>query len=642
MSNWREEIIKKIQYLDKHLVFVRDLDLLMDDENLIKLVSDLGYDVVRYEDSIYFRFFYEKELLEMNDTKLLVYSNDDVIFPYDLTITSAIITINMAIIFPKFSASILRKMNREELDALYTVHEQYQGSSNDYHTLEFIVKKLYKLPFEIVDSEVELFKVLLSMHYRNIEVPLVVKEFLHEIWKGISGFSILPLKQLIYSSSYFNKYIEDQWQQIVDDYSDISNNKIFEIPHKYVAHPFENNDVRRLMNDLFLDGTLSKVKFNNANILPKWSLYGIEINQDASIRQRLEFLHSKIIENLLVINTYKDWLVIVNLLSEYNNISVKLNDKDQDGLSQSLLSQVNETFHRWMLEQYQTLISLAPFPKPKMVHHIPHAICASKNNNEKIALIVLDGMSYFQWKVIKQTLMKFNFSFEENGVFAWVPTITSISRQAIFSGKLPLSFSNTLSTTASEEKQWKEFWDNQGILKQYVAYQKGLGKETYIKDNILALKRSSIKVYGAVVDIIDKLIHNAVLGEKGLESQLQLWLDSQYLVNLLLDLHKAGFTIYLTSDHGNTTCKGIGRISEGVLVDQRGERVRVYNDKTLYTTSRDKINSIPWTGIGLPKDYHVLLAKYGESFTTKGEEIFSHGGISIEETIVPFIKVQPK
>src|SRR5699024_7068388 len=124
-------------------------------------------------------------------------------------------------------------------------------------------------------------------------------------------------------------------------------------------------------------------------------------------------------------------------------------------------------------------------------------------------------------------------------------TLTSVSRQAIFSGNTPLTFGKYITTTASEEKGWKAFWEEHGILKQYVTYQKGLGAEAYDRTKIKGLSRKATKVYGAVVDVIDQFTHHAVLGEKSIISQLQLWLESNYLENLLSDLQRARFTIFI-------------------------------------------------------------------------------------------------
>ncbi|MEV5114453.1 BREX-3 system phosphatase PglZ [Peribacillus frigoritolerans] len=644
MSSWREEVLKKFQNQNSALVLVHDEDYLLNDELIVGQLKEYGYDLVRFEDSVSFRYLYEQKYRRREDEwKLIVYTNEDCVFPYEFSQKGFSLSIQIGSIFPKFSAPILRSMNREDFDALFAVHAQYQGSSSDKETLEYIVKQLYKIPYEMIDSEVELYKLLLSLHYRQKEVSITVQKFLIGQFEKVPAFKPLRLEELISSSAFFYSFIEEQWAILAEEYNTFQNEQALERREEYESHPFANHGVRRLMNDLFLEGILSKVKGVSAEHLPDWMKIGIEVEaKQGDIRHKLLHINEKIDGRLADIKLYKDWIEIAELAAEYKYNAFESMDTGYDEEAEKVMMKVNHSFQDWMLKQFHTLTSLPPFPSPKMVHHIPHTIQARKTNNEKVALLVLDGMNFVQWKQVKNYLKDYDFSFEENGVFAWVPTLTSISRQAIFSGNVPYTFGNTIKTTNSEEKYWKAFWENQGILKQYVAYQRGLGKEDYNRNTIQALKRSSVKVYGAVIDVIDQFTHHAVLGEKSLVSNLSLWLQTNYLVQLLIDLLNEQYTIYLTSDHGNTNAKGVGRISEGVLVDQKGERVRIYSDRTLYEDSLSKINSIPWSNVGLPDDYYVLLSQYKEAFVTKEENIVTHGGISIEEVIIPFVKVQQK
>ncbi|WP_338472807.1 BREX-3 system phosphatase PglZ [Niallia sp. XMNu-256] len=644
MSSWREEVLKKFQNLNSALVLVYDMDYLLNDEEIVDVLKALGYEIFRFEDSVSFRYLYEQHYRNLEDQwKLIVYSNEDLVFPYEFLQKGFLLHLHIGSIFPKFSAPILRSMNRENFDALFTVHTQYQGSSSERETLDYIVKRLYKIPYELIDSEVELYKLLLSLHYGQKEMPEVVQTFLFEKFEKIAVFKDLPLKEMISSSASFYSFVEKQWASLVADTIATQNGQALEKREDYQSHPFANHDIRRLMNDLFLEGLLAKAKDVPIELVPDWMKTGIEEKGTyEEMVQKLKHISEKIEHKLSTIKWYKDWLELADLVAEYRYTVLESADAGYNQETEKLMVKVNKRFQEWMLHQYHTLTSLPPFPKPKMVHHIPHTVHAHKADGEKVALLVLDGMSFVQWKQVKNDLKKHGFAFEESGVFAWVPTLTSVSRQAIFSGNVPYTFGNRIKTTSSEEKYWKAFWESKGILKQYIAYQRGLGREEYNPQHIHALKRSSVKVYGAVIDVIDQFTHHAVLGEKSLVSNLTLWLESDYLVQLLLDLMAEKFTIYITSDHGNTNAIGIGRISEGVLVDQKGERVRIYSDRTLYADSLSKVDAIPWSNIGLPDDYYVLLSQYGEAFVSKGEKVVTHGGISLEEVIVPFVKVQQK
>jgi len=114
-----------------------------------------------------------------------------------------------------------------------------------------------------------------------------------------------------------------------------------------------------------------------------------------------------------------------------------------------------------------------------MVHHIARHLAGLRESDglPKLALVVVDGMALDQWVLIRRELTRQRpkWRFDEGSAFAWVPTITSVSRQAIFSGKAPLYFPSSIYGTAKEENLWEQFWADHGLPIQEVAYLKGLG-----------------------------------------------------------------------------------------------------------------------------------------------------------------------
>lgn len=646
MTNWRAEVTKLFDYQQDSFFLVNDSDYLLNDEEILKFFDQHGFQVIRFEDSISFRYYYESQyryLLENNEVKIILYSNesDSDIFPYDFLSKGQSIYLSINQIFPRFSPTIIKQLDKEDLDVLYSVQNQFQGTTSDKDTTEFILKSVFKIAHELIDSNVDLYKLLFTMHYGKKDIPLSFREYLINQLLNKPGLTGMVFADLICSTQYFYQHIDKEWERFVKELESNNENIPIEETQIYKSHPFANSDIRRLMNDLFIEGVLHKIKVGKNIDYPSWMKFGIEYDKGEFSKEVIESLQNRILERLQKVSRYKDWIAIMDNLGEYKSLALQTKQdnylKDASQLSQT----VNEKFEHWMINNYHSLASLPPFPKPKMVHQIVHNLASSGRDDQldKIALIVMDGMSFTQWKVIKQYLSRSGLHFEENGVFAWVPTLTSISRQSIFSGQIPVMFSDFIRTTVKEENHWKLFWGDHGYLKQYVQYQKGLGKENYRKEQISAFKRPNIRIYGAVVDVIDGFVHGASQGEKSIMAELEIWLKTNYLQYLLSDLLKAKYTVYMTSDHGNTESVGIGRISEGVLVNQKGERVRVYTDKRIYEDSAKEIDSISWSRVGLPEDYHVLLAKYGQAFVNQNERIVSHGGISMEEVIVPFIKV---
>ncbi|MGB3655941.1 MAG: BREX-3 system phosphatase PglZ, partial [Rivularia sp. (in: cyanobacteria)] len=226
----------------------------------------------------------------------------------------------------------------------------------------------------------------------------------------------------------------------------------------------------------------------------------------------------------------------------------------------------------------------------------------------------------------------------DEAVFAWIPTITSVSRQTIFAGKPPMYFPKSLNTTAKEESFWKQYWIERGFNIPEIAYIKGLGEA----DSISLVEEISPKtrVLGLVVDKVDKIMHGMQLGTAGMHNQVRQWAELGFMSNLLDLLLDNGFQIFLTSDHGNIEATGIGQPKEGATAELRGERVRIYQNSTLRTNVKNQFpNAIEWRNLGLPPEYLPLLAPSRQAFIREGEKIVAHGGTSLEELVVPFIGI---
>jgi hypothetical protein len=143
-----------------------------------------------------------------------------------------------------------------------------------------------------------------------------------------------------------------------------------------------------------------------------------------------------------------------------------------------------------------------------------------------------------------------------------------------------------------------------------------------------------------VVDTIDEIVHGAVLGKRGIAAQVESWCESGFVDHLFSLLLDKGFHIYLTSDHGNVEAVGQGRPNQGVTSELRGERVRTYRSETLAAESAAaNTNTYRLDVAGLPANFMTLFAGGRAAFMQQGEPAVVHGGISVEELLVPFVKI---
>jgi len=175
-------------------------------------------------------------------------------------------------------------------------------------------------------------------------------------------------------------------------------------------------------------------------------------------------------------------------------------------------------------------------------------------------------------------------------------------------------------------------------------YQKNLGTDDDVTVLIDQLSDHRLRSVGLVINTVDDIMHGMKLGSEGMHNQVKLWAESGYLPKLINALIDYGFSVHITSDHGNVEATGCGKISEGAVADSRGERARVYQTETLRDeifkkTENESRSAILWPQIGLPSDYWSIVMSERQAFVSNNQNIVGHGGIAIEEVIVPYIKI---
>jgi hypothetical protein len=172
-------------------------------------------------------------------------------------------------------------------------------------------------------------------------------------------------------------------------------------------------------------------------------------------------------------------------------------------------------------------------------------------------------------------------------------------------------------------------------------YAKGLGDRSLEEDVFDLLSHPKAKVAGLVMDKVDKIMHGMELGTAGMHNQVRQWAQLPHLSSLLDLLLDRGFGICLISDHGNIEAKGCGSPAEGAVADLRGQRGRIYPDAILRRNVKERFPAaLEWEPVGLPDDYLALLAPARQASVQEEKRIVSHGGISVEELIVPLVQIE--
>lgn len=246
-----------------------------------------------------------------------------------------------------------------------------------------------------------------------------------------------------------------------------------------------------------------------------------------------------------------------------------------------------------------------------------------QSNFHKIALICFDGMGWAEWLILQQHLTKKGFKFNVSPQFALVPTITSISRTAIFSGSYNLGFEKY----PNDRKHFIDYWQ--------------AGESAFIEEDSLKSKELlvGIKYVGMIYSFFDKLAHGMSF-PKDSESKkiyfdsINSYLRESRVEDTLKILSDDGFKIFICSDHGSVLATGNGKKIEKYLIDKNSKRATIIDKSILNKFIEEQKYEIPFV-----ENKIVVFAKNRELFSTKDKIALSHGGVTVEELVVPFIEV---
>ena len=287
------------------------------------------------------------------------------------------------------------------------------------------------------------------------------------------------------------------------------------------------------------------------------------------------------------------------------------------------INRLNTVFQNFIGQDFRDLHSRSWRKQPYAVSRILDYIRDQKL--EKVALLVVDGMSFLQWRLLAERLDAQNRVYTEGVTFAFVPTITAWSRQAIFRGDLP-----DLQNTRSEEALFKAYWSQNGESR--VSFQ----KVSFLKNDNPPIDHQ--RIVGIVTNDLDELMHAEKMGEDHLLDNTEKWLDNRNnsLIDLIEKLKTARYTVFLTADHGNVEAYGIGNLnltSRNVSISRSKRHIffseTVLQDRFLASLGEQRVQTY---------EQSVFL-QHQEAFCPTNETVVTHGGSHFWEVLVPFIKI---
>ena len=425
---------------------------------------------------------------------------------------------------------------------------------------------------------------------------------------------------------WFEKEIkasEDNWAVIVtdDSYVPYDIRKVFyevRLSLNTVFPKLDDTVLREHIADLDIIGfTYGEVFSDKRSTRDTERFISDAVFSAANIKKYLEFRELVLTERLSssgkAIN-YSEWIDIAQIKAAAEVYAARARLPVKWGF-------VDDAFAAFALGDYSKLSgqasSVAPTILPKVFDYMA---------KDKAALIVMDGMSLFDFNILARYFD--GIKYEQQCSYALIPSTTNISRQCLLTGKYPIQLENPF-TLSKEEKGFYEAAAEHGYSKQQALYARGYDVQLSPFTKLLAV----------IINDVDDIVHGQQQGRPGMYNDITLLAKSGRLQILIRSLHKSGFTVYLTSDHGNTSCRGIGAMRTGVEVETKAKRMLILKDFA-DVSSEISENTVEYPGYYLDKNYKYLICKNGVSFDSKNSDVMTHGGITLDEVIVPFIKIK--
>ena len=429
-------------------------------------------------------------------------------------------------------------VERSDLDALYAAQtlDPPPRPLGDVQTSGFVLRHVFRIAPETIRREPDLFQILLRRHYGGLRIPPMLDNHLLRLLSQNPMFAGWPLHEILSDREAFFAFLQERWPSFLDRQT--SDDRSIHEPAVCmeteslrfpgpIEIPFEHRDLRVYIDNLFLEGFLEPVTHPNADRLAgSWEIAGIKTDAEADLKRRLEGL-LKVVEQSVPGGDarHQDWLTFARRWAHVNALVFGRDGgpsaEDAQAHYRSVRDRIDVAFTAWLKERFGTLHNQPPLP-PVLTHHVPRMLARTLEEpaDAKVAMVLMDGLSLDQWATVRDVLadQRPSLRFREDALFAWIPTLTMVSRQACFSGCPPLYFPASIHTTDREPSAWQRFWLNEGLPAAAVDYAKNLRDDPDVNHVAELVSHHRIRALGLVVDAVDRIMHGMTLGQPGMHN----------------------------------------------------------------------------------------------------------------------------
>ena len=367
--------------------------------------------------------------------------------------------------------------------------------------------------------------------------------------------------------------------------------------------------------------------------------------------------------------SFQDWVDVYKRLVHWE-LELSSTDSNMNEMLKMQKEEANNGFTKYIKQNYLDWVDTTMQERPLMSPDIfKKKIFPLLNDSNKVFLIVIDNFRYDQWRMLAQEIGDM-FDIEEDIYMSILPTATQYARNAIFSGLMPNKIAEMFPDlwVDEDEEEGKNLNESPLIQTQIERFRRhdtysyhkindSIGAEKFL-EKLNTLQKNDLNVL--VINFIDmlshartesKMVRELANNESAYRSITLSWFRHSILSELFKQLSQSDYKIIITTDHGSIRVskpiKIIGdRNTNTTLRYKLGKNLN-YDSKEVLTIKEPKKALLPApnlstsyvfasgdTFFAYPNNYNYYVSYY--------KDTFQHGGISMEEMLIPLITVTPR
>ena len=372
---------------------------------------------------------------------------------------------------------------------------------------------------------------------------------------------------------------------------------------------------------------------------------------------------------MMSINSWSEWIELYQEIIDWELKLSDVNDITMMEILNNQKSEANSLFSKFIELNYEQWIKKND--SPPLSNNILEKYLINELNEKPLILIVIDNLRYDQWRVIEPSILDFYNKEREVPYFSILPTSTQYARNSLFSGLMPKEIKDKFPQFWKDDHEdgGKNLFESKLLENNLSRFRnKNLKHEyhkiTNLKNGIKLstnLKQSLQNGLTTIVyNFVDMLSHSKTememikelaSNDKAYRSLTYSWFINSPLFEIIKSASEYGFKLIITTDHGTINVKNPTKI----IGDRNtSQNLRYKTGRSLTCNEKDNLifnnpheillpkTSINSSYVFAKEDFYLVYPNNYNHYSNYYKNTYQHGGVSMEEMIIPFIVLNPK